>query len=147
MHEPSWVRQGEPAWLNVLERHPSTPTLRLAAARSDLRDLLLMLRDGLGQPPLSAKFRLTMETLLDLLGEQDLGKRLAPPSTSRPTSPTPGAGSSTRCQRPPSPGRAAGLPRVYSPQTGLAMQRRSSRSSLPPRRSVPTAAAQPPLGL
>jgi hypothetical protein len=46
-------------------------------ARRDLRELLVMLRDGLGQPPLSLKFRLTMEAVLDLLGEQDLGMRLA----------------------------------------------------------------------
>jgi hypothetical protein len=46
-------------------------------ARRDLRELLTMLRDGLDQPPLSVKFRLTMEAVLDLLGEQDLGKRLA----------------------------------------------------------------------
>jgi hypothetical protein len=36
-----------------------------------------MLRDGLDQPPLSVTLRLTMEAVLDLLGEQDLGKRLA----------------------------------------------------------------------
>jgi hypothetical protein len=45
--------------------------------RRDLRELLVLLRDQLDQPPLSAKFRLTMEAVLDLLGEQDLGKRLA----------------------------------------------------------------------
>jgi hypothetical protein len=46
-------------------------------ARRDLRELLTMLRDGLEQPPLSVKFRLTMEAVLDMLGEQDLDKRLA----------------------------------------------------------------------
>ena len=46
-------------------------------ARRDLRELLTMLRDALDQPPLSARFRLTMEAVLDMLGEQDLGKRLA----------------------------------------------------------------------
>ena len=46
-------------------------------ARRDLRELLTMLRDGLDQPPLSVKFRLTMEAVLDMLGEQDLDKRLA----------------------------------------------------------------------
>jgi hypothetical protein len=46
-------------------------------AQRDLRELLVMLRDGLSQPPLSAKFRLALEAVLDLLGEQDLGKRLA----------------------------------------------------------------------
>jgi hypothetical protein len=46
-------------------------------ARRDLRELLTMLRDGLDQPPLSVKLRLAMEAVLDLLGEQDLGKRLA----------------------------------------------------------------------
>ena len=46
-------------------------------ARRDLRELLTMLRDGLDQPLLSVKFRLTMEAVLDMLGEQDLDKRLA----------------------------------------------------------------------
>jgi hypothetical protein len=46
-------------------------------AHRDLRDLLTMLRDGLDQPQLSVKLRLTMEAVLDLLGEQDLGKRMA----------------------------------------------------------------------
>jgi hypothetical protein len=45
--------------------------------RRELRELLVMLRDGLDQPPLSVKFRLAMEAVLDLLGEQNLGKRLA----------------------------------------------------------------------
>jgi hypothetical protein len=48
-------------------------------ARRELRDLLVMLRDALGQPPLSVKLRLTMEAVLDMLGEQDLDKRLATP--------------------------------------------------------------------
>jgi hypothetical protein len=47
------------------------------SARRDLRELLTMLRDGLDQPPLSVKLRLAMEAVLDLLGEQDLDKRLA----------------------------------------------------------------------
>jgi hypothetical protein len=47
------------------------------SARRELRELLTTLRDGLDQPPLSVRFRLTMEAVLDLLGEQDLGKRLA----------------------------------------------------------------------
>jgi hypothetical protein len=46
-------------------------------ARRDLRELLTMLRDLLDGPPLSVKFRLTIEALLDMLGEQDLDKRLA----------------------------------------------------------------------
>jgi hypothetical protein len=46
-------------------------------ARRELRELLVMLRDGLDQPPLSVKFRLAMEAVLDLLGEENLGKRLA----------------------------------------------------------------------
>jgi hypothetical protein len=46
-------------------------------ARRDLRELLTMVRDALDQPPLSVKFRLTMEAVLDMLGEQDLDKRLA----------------------------------------------------------------------
>jgi hypothetical protein len=52
----------------------------------------------------------------------------------------------TRCQRPPSPGGAAWrTPRVCGPQTQVSgTQRRSSRSSLPPRRAVPTTAALTP---
>jgi hypothetical protein len=46
-------------------------------ARRELRELLVMVRDALDQPPLSVKFRLTMEAVLDMLGEQDLAKRLA----------------------------------------------------------------------
>jgi len=46
-------------------------------ARRDLRELLVMLRDLLDGPPLSVKFRLCMEAVMDLLGEQDLRKRLA----------------------------------------------------------------------
>jgi Mg2+/Co2+ transporter CorC len=45
--------------------------------RRELRDLLVMLRDALGQPPLSAKMRLCVEGVMDLLGEQDVAKRLA----------------------------------------------------------------------
>ena len=43
-------------------------------APSDLRDLLVMLRDALGQPPLGA---LVAAMAIRLLAEQDLGKRLA----------------------------------------------------------------------
>ena len=46
-------------------------------ARRELRDLLVMLRDALGQPPLPAKMRLCVEGVMDLLGEQDDAKRLA----------------------------------------------------------------------
>jgi hypothetical protein len=46
-------------------------------ARRELRELLAGVRDLLDGPPLSVKFQLTMEALLDLLGEQDLDKRLA----------------------------------------------------------------------
>jgi hypothetical protein len=46
-------------------------------ARRSPPELLTMLRDGLDQPPLSVKLRPAMEAVLDLLGEQDLGKRMA----------------------------------------------------------------------
>jgi hypothetical protein len=46
-------------------------------ARQELRDLLGMLRDALGQPPLSVKLRLCMEGVMDLLGEKDIAKRMA----------------------------------------------------------------------
>jgi hypothetical protein len=46
-------------------------------ARQDVRGLLVLLRDGVGQPPLSAKMRLCIEGVMDVLGEQDLAKRLA----------------------------------------------------------------------
>jgi hypothetical protein len=47
------------------------------AARRETREILVMLRDGLSQPPLSAKLRLCIEGVIDLLGEQDVAKRLA----------------------------------------------------------------------
>ena len=46
-------------------------------ARSDLRDLLVMLRDALGQPPLGALLAALAIRTIRLLAEQDLGKRLA----------------------------------------------------------------------
>jgi hypothetical protein len=46
-------------------------------ARRELRELLIGVRELLEGPPLSVKFRLAMEAMLDMLGEQDLGKRLA----------------------------------------------------------------------
>ena len=36
-----------------------------------------MLRDQLSQPPLSVGMRLCMESVMDMLGEQDIAKRLA----------------------------------------------------------------------
>ena len=46
-------------------------------APSDLRDLLIMLRDALGQPPLGALLAAMAIRTIRLLAEQDLGKRLA----------------------------------------------------------------------
>ena len=46
-------------------------------APSDLRDLLVMLRDALGQPPLGALLAALAIRTIRLLAEQDLGKRLA----------------------------------------------------------------------
>jgi hypothetical protein len=46
-------------------------------ARAETRAFLVSLRDGLSQPPLSAKMRLCIEGVMDLLGEQDIAKRLA----------------------------------------------------------------------
>ena len=46
-------------------------------ARSDLRDLLVMLRDALSQPPLGALLAALAIRTIRLLAEQDLGKRLA----------------------------------------------------------------------
>ena len=46
-------------------------------ARAEVRALLVLLRDGVGQPPLPAKMRLCVEGVMDVLGEQDLAKRLA----------------------------------------------------------------------
>ena len=45
-------------------------------ARAEMRAFLLALRDALDQPPLPTKPWRTMDRLLDLLTEQDLGKRL-----------------------------------------------------------------------
>ena len=60
----------------VARRCANTPGPDQTAHR-ELRELLVALRDLLDGPPLSVRFRLTMEALLDMLGEQDLGKRLA----------------------------------------------------------------------
>jgi hypothetical protein len=46
-------------------------------ARRELRELLTMLRDQLSMPPLSPAFVVAMEAILRMLGEQDLGKRMA----------------------------------------------------------------------
>jgi hypothetical protein len=46
-------------------------------ARVETRKVLVMLRDSLDQPPLPAQPRLAVELVLDLLGEQNLDKRLA----------------------------------------------------------------------
>ena len=47
------------------------------AARAETREVLIGLRDALGQPPLSAVMRLVIEGVMDLLGEQNIDKRLA----------------------------------------------------------------------
>ena len=46
-------------------------------ARQETRELLVSLRDALGQPPLSVVMRLCIEGVMDLLGEQNVDKRLA----------------------------------------------------------------------
>ena len=46
-------------------------------APSDLRDLLIMLRDALGQPPVGALLAAMAIRAIHLLAEQDLGKRIA----------------------------------------------------------------------
>jgi hypothetical protein len=46
-------------------------------ARQETRTFLVSLRDALGQPPLSAVMRLSIEGVMDLLGEQNVDKRLA----------------------------------------------------------------------
>ena len=46
-------------------------------ARQELRDLLVMLRDALGQPPLGALLAAMSIRTIRLFAEQDLGKRLA----------------------------------------------------------------------
>ena len=46
-------------------------------APSDLRDLLVMLRDALGQPPVGALIAAMAIRTIRMLAEQDLGKRIA----------------------------------------------------------------------
>ena len=46
-------------------------------APSDLRDLLVMLRDALGQPPVGALPAAMAIRTIRMLAEQDLGKRMA----------------------------------------------------------------------
>jgi hypothetical protein len=46
-------------------------------ARQETRELLVMVREALGQPPLGALLATTLIALVRLLAEQDLGKRLA----------------------------------------------------------------------
>ena len=46
-------------------------------ARHELRDLLVMLRDALGQPPLGALRAAMAIRTIRMLAEQDLGKRMA----------------------------------------------------------------------
>jgi|Tabmets5t2r1_1033131.scaffolds.fasta_scaffold76207_1 hypothetical protein len=46
-------------------------------APSDLRDLLVMLRDALGQPPVGALLAALAIRTIRLLAEQDLDKRMA----------------------------------------------------------------------
>lgn len=53
----------------MARRHDTAP--------SDLRDLLVMLRDALGQPPVGALLADLAIRTIRLLAEQDLGKRIA----------------------------------------------------------------------
>jgi hypothetical protein len=46
-------------------------------ARAETRAVLVTLRDALGQPPLPVVMRLCIEGVMDLLGEQNVDKRLA----------------------------------------------------------------------
>jgi hypothetical protein len=46
-------------------------------ARTETRKVLVMLRDSLDQPPLPAQPRLAVELVLDLLGENNITKRVA----------------------------------------------------------------------
>ena len=46
-------------------------------SRRELRDLLVMLRDALGQPPVGALLAAMAIRTIRMLAEQDLGKRLA----------------------------------------------------------------------
>ena len=46
-------------------------------SRRELRDLLVMLRDALGQPPVGALLAALAIRTIRLLAEQDLGKRMA----------------------------------------------------------------------
>jgi hypothetical protein len=46
-------------------------------ARQEARDLLVMLRDQLSQPPLPVGMRRTIEATMDLLGEGNIAKRVA----------------------------------------------------------------------
>jgi hypothetical protein len=46
-------------------------------ARGELRDLLVMLRDALGQPPLGRLVAAMAIRTIRMLSEQDLGKRMA----------------------------------------------------------------------
>ena len=46
-------------------------------ARTELRELLVMLRDALGQPPVGALLAALAIRVIRMLAEQDLGKRLA----------------------------------------------------------------------
>jgi hypothetical protein len=46
-------------------------------SRRELRDLLVMLRDALGQPPVGALLATLAIRTIRMLAEQDLGKRMA----------------------------------------------------------------------
>ena len=46
-------------------------------ARRELRNLLVMLRDALGQPPVGALLAAMAIRTIRMLAEQDLGKRMA----------------------------------------------------------------------
>jgi hypothetical protein len=46
-------------------------------ARQNTREFLVLVRDGLSQPPLGAMLATAIIAMVRLLAEQDLGKRLA----------------------------------------------------------------------
>ena len=46
-------------------------------SRQELRELLVMLRDALGQPPVGALLAALAIRVIRMLAEQDLGKRMA----------------------------------------------------------------------
>jgi hypothetical protein len=57
--------------------NPTVAKDETTAGRQETRAFLRAVHDGLGQPPLGAQLRATIVRILDLLAEQDLGKRIA----------------------------------------------------------------------